>query len=159
MKKVIAMILAVTMILILPLFAFAEEDTDSQQITVSYTASESYVVTIPSSQSFSAGDLSKTGIVSANVLLSAGKVLKVNMNSANNFALKCGSSSIVYTVSVNGVALENGSTVLEIAAGSTSDSAELNFATTEANIEQATVAGEHTDIITFSCSLESNTAN
>lgn len=156
MKKAIAMILAVTMILILPLFAFAET---GNQITVSYTASESYVVTIPSAQSFSESDLSREGTVSATVLLSAGKVLKVNMESQNGFALQCGASSIAYTVSADNVDLGNNCTVLEVAAGSTYGSTKLTFATTAENIAAATVAGEHTDIITFSCSLESAAAN
>lgn len=151
MKKAISLILAVIMVAALSLTAFAD---DSKEITVSYTASESYEVTIPSSQSFSSGALSSEGTVSARVLLQAGNTLKVIMNSANGFALKCGGSSIGYTVSKDGSVLENDSCVLAIAAGNTSGSSTLTFATTEEAVAGATIAGEHTDIITFSCSVE-----
>ena len=150
MKKFFSILLTVALITALSATAFAE---DAQEITVSYTASEAYVVTIPSSQALSAGSLSSTGTVSANVLLKAGDVLKVFMNSANGFALKCGESAIAYSVEKDGAVLENDACVLEVAAGSTSGEKELTFATTEQAVAAATIAGEHTDVITFSCSL------
>ena len=93
-------------------------------------------------------------IAGGDVLLEAGKILKVFMNSANGFALKCGDSSINYTVSKDGNELENNACVLEVAAGSTSGVSALTFATTADNIKVATIAGAHKDTVTFSCSLE-----
>ena len=151
MKKVFSLILVLAMIAALSVNVFAE---DTQNITVTYTAAETYTVTIPSSQSFTSGNLVTNDAVSANVLLGAGKVLRVFMNSLNNFALKCGDSSIAYTISNGDAVLGNDVCVLEVAAGNTSGSSALTFTTTEAAIAAATIAGEHTDIVTFTCSLE-----
>ena len=151
MKKAISFILVLVLIASLTLTAFADE---SQEITVSYTASESYEVVIPSSQSFSDGCLSTEDSLSATALLGVGKVLRIFMNSANGFALKCGDSSIAYGVSAGGDALDNDACVLEVMAGSVSGLCRLFFYTTEEDIASATIAGEHTDIITFSCSIE-----
>ena len=151
MKKVLSVIVAIALVAALGIFASAET---AGEITVTYTAAESYVVTIPSSQSFSDASLSSSGTVSATALLEAGKTLKVTLNSANDFALVCGESSIDYTVSREGAILENDACVLEVEAGSTSGSSELTFATTADDIASATVAGDHIDVVTFSCSLE-----
>ena len=151
MKKVFSLILVLAMFAALSVNVFA---ADSQDITVSYTAAETYTVTIPSSQTFAADSLTSTGTVSAKVLLEAGKVLNVLMNSANGFALKCGASSIAYTISKGNTTLGNNACVLSVAAGNTSGSSALTFTTTEEAIAAATIAGEHTDIVTFTCSLE-----
>ena len=151
MKKVFSLILVLAMFAALSVNVFA---ADSQDITVTYTAAETYTVTIPSSQTFAADSLTSTGTVSAKVLLEAGKVLNVLMNSANGFVLKCGDSSIAYTISNGDAVLGNDDCVLEVAAGNTSGSSELTFATTEEAIAAATIAGEHTDTVTFTCSLK-----
>ena len=161
MKKTISAILAVIMILALGITAFAENGiSGNSTIEVTYTTAEAYVVTIPSNQSFSADNLSKTGSVNAaNVLLKSGDVLNVTMKSANDFKLVCDGSEIEYAVKIGGEAVANDAAVLTVNAGSTSGNADLTFETTVDNIAAATKAGDHVDTITFTCSVSQASAD
>ena len=161
MKKTISAVLAVIMILALGITAFAENGiSGNSTIKVTYTTAKSYEVTIPSAQSFSTGNLSKTGSVTAtNVLLESGDVLNVTMKSANNFKLVCDGSEIEYAVKIDGEAVANDAAVLSVNAGTTSGEAVLTFETTADNIAAATKAGDHIDTITFTCSVSSASVN
>ena len=165
MKKesIIAAIAATALCFALAGPAFAADlnkDTTSGTTTVTYTVSDSYTVSIPADVAFASDSLSKAGTVSAsNVILVDGKTLTVKVASANGYALKCGTgtaSSIAYTLTPAGGSALSGTdatTVLTVAAGTTSGSTNLTFATTAQNIASATKAGDHTDTLTFTCSV------
>lgn len=155
MKKFIALMLALALTLSLGVVAFADNGfSGNSSLEASINTAESYVVTIPANQTV--GETAKTGTVAAsNVLLQNGKKLVVTMASANGYKMAYEGSEIPYTVKVgattfSGTAAQN---VLVVSAGATSGSATLSFATTSAAIAAATKAGNHTDTLTFACSV------
>ena len=153
---VAALALSLT-ICIAPAFAdtgFSSNDSDTK---VTYTVSEGYTVTVPADVTFASESLSQTKAVSAsNVIIANGKKLVVKVASTNSYALKYGdgtASSIAYTVTPAGGSALSGAEaqeVLSIAAGTTSGSKDLTFAT---NASGFTKAGDHTDTLTFTCSV------
>lgn len=164
MKRFAAFILAAVLLLSMSVSAFAEtiDEGDSGSMEITYTTPVSYTVTIPAAQNFTASSLTKTGNVTASdVVLEYGSTLKITMKSSNNFVLKNGASSIAYSVTVGNAASPlSGAAgasynVLTVHAGTRdTSSVTLTFATTAANVNAATLAGNHTDTLTFFCSVE-----
>lgn len=148
MKKVISLIIVLAVALSVCAFAAADD------MTISYTTGQAYEIVIPASTSFSANKLSFSDKVSLkNVLLGIGKQVNVTMKSANDFNLKFENSAIPYMVSDDNGALGNEAVVLSVLAGSTSGEATLSFATTANDIAKATLAGEHTDTLSFTVAV------
>ena len=146
MKKITALLLAMTLAFSFCAFACADS------MTISYTPAQAYELTIPSSTDFTSTKTSFDDTVAlSGITLEADKQIIVKMSSANNFALKCadGDSKIAYTVSIDGSEVDNDCAVLLAAAGNKTASQTLSFATTEAAIAGATIAGAHTDTLTF----------
>lgn len=157
MKKLFTLVLAVLMLCSVSVTAFAATDLDKNNIagsmTVSYGVDEGYVVTIPADVTVSTAGVEST-LSASNVFLPDGKTLSVSVASANGFKLNYAGSEIPYTVSVGSTQQTTATfTALSILSGTTSGSVKLTFKTTQADINNATKAGNHTDTLTFTCSV------
>ncbi len=163
MKKLLSVIISATMIVMISITSFAAENStitqdDSEKtssITVDYDMTESYVVTIPASVSFT--DTEKNidrPLQVENIILNEGRTLKINVSSLNNFKMKNGDSEIDYKMMVNATEIpeKNNQDVLVIKAGERSGWAILHFLT-ELSKDNALLAGRYSDTLTFTVSV------
>lgn len=156
MKRLISIVLAVALLCLASVTVFATDldvGNNAGSITVSYGVSEGYVVTIPADVVISTAGVEST--VSANsVLIPDGKTFTVNVTSSNNYNLEYAGSKIPYTVTVGEDEQTTATfTALSIASGTVSGEATMVFKTTEADIAKATKSGNHTDTLTFNCTI------
>ena len=147
MKKLLAIIIAAVMISACTVTAFADT-TD-----VSYDVQPSYTVAIPASVTL--GDAAVTADVTASdVILEDGKQIAVELTSASNtasgstFNAKNGDSTVTYTITGDS-AIAVGDTVATFTANG---SKTLTFSA--ADKSGATVAGAHTETLTFNIAVE-----
>ena len=156
MKKLLSLVLAVMMLCSVSATVFAadlDEGSNVGSITVSYGVAEGYVVTIPADVSASTAGV-ETTLSASSVLIPDGKTLTVSVASTNNFNLEYAGSMIPYTVSVGETKQTTATfTALSILSGTTSGSVKLSFKTTDGDIAKATKSGNHTDTLTFTCSV------
>ena len=148
MKKFLSVLLTVTLMLALGVSVFADNGiggANASSIEIKYSTSENYVVMIPYAVCFSNGDSSAT-ISASDVLLADGTELRVKMTSKNNFSLKNGDSFIPYQVSGDSDGI-----VLIVSSGSTSGTNTLEFSL--GDTANATLAGEHKDVLSFECGV------
>ena len=151
MKKVLALILFVVMMMTLSVTAFAAEP--NKELTVTYEVSPTYTVTIPAT--FDANK-DATITVDANPVITYGTQIKVavtgsaNYDSENNqFRLKNTENQYIgYTLSSGDDAIALNDVVLTQNAGATTAAAVTISFTPEA----ATYAGTYSDTITFTIS-------
>lgn len=156
MKKLLSLILAAMLLCSVSVTAFAtdlNEGNNVGSITVSYGVSEGYVVTIPADVV-----ISTTGVESAlsasAVLIPDGKMLTVSVTSQNSYHLEYANSKIPYTILVDESEQTTATfTALSVVSGTTSDSVTMVFKTTDEDIAKATKSGNHTDILTFNCTI------
>ena len=151
MKKILAIVLAAVMLAACSVTAFAETTN------VSYDVQPSYTVAIPASVTL--GDAAVTADVTASdVILESGKKIKVELTSASNtasgstFNAKNGDSTVTYTITGD-EAIAVGDTVATFTANG---SKTLTFSA--ADKSAATVAGSHTETLTFTVSVETSKA-
>lgn len=157
MKKLLTLAMAVVMVLAMSAPVFAAELSGSDEsgtVDVTYGVAQGYQVTIPENFDLQVGQDVEKSVSAQNVLIPEGNTLKVAMQSLNNLAVVYKGSSIAYTVKVGEAAFTNGENVLSLVSGNTSGSAALKFTTTSAQVAAATKAGDHTDTLTFTCSVE-----
>lgn len=147
MKKLLAIVLAVLMIAACSVTAFAETTN------VSYNVDPSYTVSIPAAVTL--GDAAVTAdITASDVILEGGKQVVVELTSASNtasgstFNAKNGDSTVTYTITGD-EAIAVGDTVATFAANG---SKTLTFSA--ADKSAVTVAGTHTETLTFGISVE-----
>lgn len=152
MKKLLAIILAALMIAACSVTAFAADTT-----TVTYEVQPTYTVSIPASVTL--GDAAVTADVTASdMILESGKKIKVELTSASNtasgstFNAKNGDSTVTYTITGD-EAIAVGDTVATFTANG---SKTLTFSA--ADKSAATVAGAHTETLTFTVSVETSKA-
>ena len=148
MKKILAIILAAVMIAACSVTAFAETTN------VSYNVDPSYTVSIPAAVTL--GDSAvEADITASDVILEGGKKIAVELTSASNtasgstFNAKNGDSTVTYTITGD-KAIAVGDTVATFMANG---SKTLTFSA--ADKSAATVAGAHTETLTFDISVES----
>ena len=148
MKKILAIIIAAVMIAACTVTAFADT-TD-----VSYDVQPSYTVTIPAAVTL--GDSAvEADITASDVILEGGKKIAVELTSASNtasgstFNAKNGDSTVTYTITGD-EAIAVGDTVATFTANG---SKTLTFSA--ADKSAATVAGAHTETLTFTVKVES----
>ena len=126
-KKLLAAVMAVTMVSALaPMSAFAEDTeikentaTQAGTMTAIYEVSAKYTVTIPAGVTLSDTETVTKDITAENVLLESGKVITVKLTSGTNttsgstFSAKneAGTSTASYTISAGGSAISVGGTV------------------------------------------------
>ena len=156
MKKLLFLILAATLLYSISVTAWAtdlNEGNNIGSITVSYGVSEGYVVTIPADVSISTAGVESI-LSASSVLIPDGKTLTVSVTSENNYHLEYADSKIPYTILViETEQTQTTFTALSIVSGTTSDSATMVFKTTEEKVAQATKSGNHTDTLTFTCTI------
>ena len=147
MKKLLAIIVAAVMIAACSVTAFAETTN------VSYNVDPSYTVSIPAAVTL--GDSAvEADITASDVILEGGKKIKVELTSASNtasgstFNAKNGDSAVTYTITGDS-AIAVGDTVATFTANG---SKTLTFSA--ADKSAATVAGSHTETLTFTVSVE-----
>lgn len=154
-KKLISILMAMSLILALGAFALADNGISGEnQITVSYNTAQYFEVIIPSG-SPAIGASTPLTVSAINVLLPEGKELNVNFASENNFALSLTAgevtSTIPYSVSLNGNTVANGAKILTVVSGETSGEATLIAAVGDSS--SVTLAGTHTDTLSFICEV------
>ena len=161
MKRFTALMFALCMTLCLATPAMAADITPNSEqqagtMEVSYTTTESYTVTIPADVIVTTAGVN-ADLTAKNLLLASGHTLKVTAESTNGYKLKAGDSAIAYTCTVGDKTLSSTEkTVLTVSAGTIEDqTATMTFKTTTDAINAATLAGKHTDKLTFTCSVES----
>ena len=147
MKKLLAIIIAAVMIAACSVTAFAETTN------VSYNVDPSYTVSIPAAVTL--GDSAvEADITASDVILEDGKQILVELTSASNtasgstFNAKNGDSAVTYTITGD-EAIAVGDTVATFTANG---SKTLTFSA--ADKSAATVAGAHTETLTFTVSVE-----
>ena len=147
MKKLLAIIIAAVMIAACTVTAFADTTT------VSYDVDPSYRVAIPASVTLADTDVT-ADITASDVILEGGKQVVVELTSASNtasgstFNAKNGDSTVTYTITGD-EAIAVGDTVATFTANG---SKTLTFSA--ADKSAATVAGAHTETLTFGISVE-----
>ena len=147
MKKLLAIIIAAVMIAACSVTAFAADTT-----TVTYEVQPTYTVSIPASVTLSDADVT-ADVTASDVILESGKKIKVELTSASNtasgstFNAKNGDSTVTYTITGD-KAIAVGDTVATFTANG---SKTLTFSA--ANKSAATVAGNHTETLTFTVSI------
>ena len=152
MKKLLAIILAALMIAACSVTAFAADTT-----TVTYEVQPTYTVSIPASVTLSDADVT-ADVTASDVILESGKKIKVELTSASNtasgstFNAKNGDSTVTYTITGD-EAIAVGDTVATFTANG---SKTLTFSA--ADKSAATVAGSHTETLTFTVSVETSKA-
>lgn len=140
-------------------------DGASSTTQVAYEVTESeWTFSIPAAQTFSPGNLAKTGDVKVSpktvgevINLANGTTITLSVNSAEEFSLVADAnrnSKIAYVVSLTdgGDCVAQDATVLTYIAGTnenTGMTVPLYIYTTEENIKDATVTGNHDDQLTF----------
>ena len=151
MKKLLAIILAAVMLAACSVTAFAETTN------VSYNVDPSYTVSIPAAVTL--GDSAvEADITASDVILEGGKKIAVELTSASNtasgstFNAKNGDSTVTYTITGD-EAIAVGDTVATFTANG---SKTLTFSA--ADKSAATVAGTHTETLTFTVSVETSKA-
>ena len=161
MKKLLTLALVAAMLTATGITAFAADPITINQgstnktgdATVSYEVQPTYTVTIPATVDL--GDNNVTANIEASdVLLETGKQIKVELTSASNtdsgstFSAKNGDSTVTYTITGD-KAIAVGDTV---ATFTTNGSKTLTFSA--ADKSGATVAGAHTETLTFTIAVE-----
>ncbi|MBO5715881.1 MAG: hypothetical protein J6S23_05765 [Clostridia bacterium] len=150
MKKIISIILALSMISILGICVFAADNS----VTVEYEVAADYTVVIPESITMTNGSATQTISVTAGSLIYADETLEITISDSANYAdgfrmvnSKKSDVYLGYTIKAGDTNVALGDTVLTA-------SAEEVFAGKEATIVitagTPTAAGTYSDILTFS---------
>ena len=133
-----------------------DKDNASGTMTATYDADAKYTVTIPAGVTLSeTADVTKN-IAASDVRLESGQKIKVTLYGASNtesgstFNAKTEAkdSTATYTITAGENAVEVGGTVAEF-------NADGEQALTFSKAEGATLAGKHTEVLTFGVSVES----
>ena len=146
MKKLLAIILAALMIAACSVTAFAADTT-----TVTYEVQPTYTVSIPAAVTLSDADVT-ADITASDVVIENGSQITVKLTAASNtasgstFNAKNGDSTVTYTITGD-EAIAVGDTVATFTADG---SKTLTFSA--ADKSATTIAGEHTETLTFTIS-------
>ena len=156
MKKLLTLALVGAMLTATGITAFAA-DPETKATNVSYDVQPTYTVSIPAAVTL--GDSAvEADITASDVILEDGKQIKVDLTAASNtasgstFNAKNGDSAVTYTITGD-EAIAVGDTVATFTADG---SKTLTFSA--ADKSGATVAGAHTETLTFTVSVETSKA-
>lgn len=165
MKKILSIIMVITMTLGVPIYSLAGEETAAPQdlqeqsgnTNVDYNLEETYTVTFPASVTFTDTETSiDRGLLVSDVVLREGRSLNVYVTSLNDFHMKNGEGFISYRLIVNNnfdKPVEHNSNVLTVVAGEKTGLATLTF-TTNLDKSDAPYAGRYSDTLTFTVSID-----
>ncbi len=134
--------------------------TGAGSTIVSYNVAPTYTVTIPGDVTLYDDKTSDATITAeAGVMLESGQTIVVKLTGATNtesgstFSAKYGESTANYTISAGGSAKAIGDTVATFNTSTTAQSAKLTFSAATG----ATLAGNHTETLTFTISTPTST--
>jgi len=154
MKKLFALILAITMMATLSVTAFATDydTTGDKGMTVTYSVNPGYTVTIPETVTIGADGTEKTVSVE-DVVVNKGQYVSVTLAADNNFTVKTAEGAeLAYTVTANGEAVAAGGEILAVnPADGKTGTATITFDIDESAIQYA---GTYTGTATFTIAVK-----
>ena len=152
MKKLFALLLAITMMATLSLTAFAADynTTGNKGMNVTYSVPEFYYVTIPTDVTI---DGNSTTISAEDVVVEKGRYVSVTLAYNNNFTVTSGEgATLTYTVTKDGQPVAAGGEILAVnPADGKSGTANITFDIDEAAIQYA---GTYTGSATFTIAVK-----
>lgn len=150
MKKIISIILVLSMISILGISVFAADNS----VTVEYEVAADYTVVIPESITMTNGSATQTISVTAGSLIYADETLEITISDSANYAdgfrmvnSKKADVYLDYTIKADDANVALGDTVLTASAEEVFAGKEVNIVVTAG---APTAAGTYSDILTFS---------
>ena len=154
MKKLFAVILAVTLMATMSVTAFAADyDTAGNKgMTVTYSVAPAYTVTIPETVTVGAEGTSAT-VSAADVVVEKGKYVSVTLADGNDFTVTTAEgASLTYTVTANGENVAAGGEILAVnPADGNTGAATITFDIDESDIKYA---GTYTGTATFTVAVK-----
>ena len=152
MKKLLALILAIALLLSLSVTAFATDyNTEGEKgTTVTYTVAPAYTVTIPQNVTI---DGNATTISAENVVVEKGRYVSVTLADSNDFTVATEQgATLTYTVTANGENIAAGDEILAVnPTDSATGTATVTFDIDESDIKYA---GTYTGTATFTVALK-----
>ena len=141
MKKLFALILAITMMATLSVTAFAADydTTGDKGMNVTYSVNPGYTVTIPPTVTIGTSGTSAE-ISAADVVVEKGQYVSVALAAENNFTVTTAEGATLdYTVTANGEAVAAGDEILAVnpADGKTGTATIITFDIDESDIKYA----------------------
>ena len=154
MKKIFALILAITMMATLSVTAFAADyDTAGDKgMNVTYSVAPAYTVTIPETVTIGADGTEKT-VSAEGVVVEKGQYVSVTLAADNNFTVKTTEGAeLAYTVTANGEAVAAGGEVLAV----NPKDGKTGTATITFDIDESAIqyAGTYTGSATFTIAVK-----
>ena len=116
MKKLFALLLAITMMATLSVTAFAADydTTGNKGMNVTYSVAPAYTVTIPETVTIGADGTEKT-VSAEGVVVNKGQYVSVTLAESNNFTVKTTEGAeLTYTVTANGENIAAGGEILAV---------------------------------------------
>lgn len=154
MKKLFALLLAITMMATLSVTAFAADyDTAGDKgMNVTYSVAPTYTVTIPETVTIGANGTEKT-VSAEGVVVNKGQYVSVTLAAENNFTVKTAEGAeLTYTVTKGGQSVAAGGEILAVnPASAAGGSANITFAINEADVKYA---GTYTGTATFTVAVK-----
>ena len=154
MRKLLALILAITMMATLSVTAFAADydTTGDKGMNVTYSVNPGYTVTIPETVTIGADGAEKT-VSAEDVVVEKGRYVSVTLAESNNFTVKTTEGAeLTYTVTANGENVAAGGEILAVnPANGKSGTANITFDIDEAAIQYA---GTYTGTATFTIAVK-----
>ena len=152
MKKLFALLLAITMMATLSVTAFAADyDTAGDKgMTVTYSVAPAYTVTIPTDVTI---DGNSTTISAEDVVVEKGQYVSVTLAADNNFTVTSGeSATLTYTVTKGGQPVAAGGEILAVdPTDGKTGTATITFDIDETAIQYA---GTYTGSATFTIAVK-----
>ena len=149
MKKLFALLLAITMMATLSVTAFAADydTTGDKGMTITYSVEPGYTVTIPPTVTIGTSGTSAE-ISAADVVVEKGQYVSVTLAENNDFTVKTAEGAeLAYTVTANGENIAAGGEILAVnPKDGKSGTATITFDIDESAIQYA---GTYTGTITF----------
>ena len=153
MKKLFALLLAITMMATLSVTAFAADydTTGDKGMNVTYSVNPGYTVTIPETVTIGADGTEKT-VSAADVVVEKGQYVSVTLAENNNFTVKTTEGAeLTYTVTANGETVAPGGEILAVnPADGKTGTANITFDIDETAIQYA---GTYTGTLTFTIAV------
>ena len=154
MKKLFALLLAITMMATLSVTAFAADyDTAGDKgMNVTYSVNPGYTVTIPETVTIGANGTSAT-VSAEDVVVNKGQYVSVTLAADNNFTVKTAEGAeLAYTVTADGEAVAAGDEILAVnPADGKTGTATITFDIDETAIQYA---GTYTGSATFTIAVK-----
>ena len=154
MKKLFALLLAITMMATLSVTAFAADyDTAGDKgMNVTYSVAPAYTVTIPETVTIGADGTEKT-VSAADVVVEKGQYVSVTLAENNTFTVKTTEGAeLTYTVTANGENVAAGGEILAVnPADGKTGTATVTFDIDESDIKYA---GTYTGSATFTIAVK-----